>query len=140
MEGTSNGVIEQKQKKRRTPSASDLAKKQERLEAELKKVQQAIRDKELSRQKLETKKQKQERTRALILGGSLLCALIKLKQIPGDDMIKAAEAYYAEQINQTSKQPQKTGETQEDYEKRIKRYQEKLRKDRQILIDLLRAF
>lgn len=128
------------ERKRRTPSVSDLTRRQERLEGELREVQKAIREKEAAKQRLEAKKAKQDRTRALILAGSLLCALIKLKQIPGDDMIKAAEAYYAEQINQTSKQPQKTGETQEDYEKRIKRYQEKLRKDRQILIDLLRAF
>lgn len=125
--------------KKRMPSASDLARKQEKLEAQLKAVREEIRMKEAARRAVEKQKAKNDRTRALILAGSLLSALISEKQIPSDGIKQAAEAYYAAQIKRAEGQPQKPGEGQDDHEARVKRQADKLRRDRSILIDYLEA-
>lgn len=95
--------------------------------------------KEAAQRAAEKQKAKNDRTRALILAGSLLSALISAKQIPSDGIKQAANAYYGEQIKRAEGQPQKSGESQDDREARIKRQTDKLRRDRSILIDYLEA-
>lgn len=138
MDDKQNGSSNSSTKKRK-PSASDLARKQEKLEAQLKAVREEIRMKEAAQRAAEKQKAKNDRTRALILAGSLLSALISAKQIPSDGIKQAANAYYGEQIKRAEGQPQKSGESQDDREARIKRQTDKLRRDRSILIDYLEA-